>query len=89
MRSFTYGESNALMVLVAEAMGLAPAMVDDARQLLQGVPLHPMTGAAMEREAIRINDLVREQGESAIRQANSLADRLKDEYQFSIAPERQ
>jgi len=85
MRPITYGESNALMILVAETMGLAPALVDAARQLLQGKPLHPMTGASMEREAVRIHDLVRERGESAITQANLLADRLKDEYQFRPA----
>jgi hypothetical protein len=34
LRKFEYGHGNALMILVAEQMGLSPALVDEAKLTL-------------------------------------------------------
>lgn len=80
-RAFQYGHGHAIMILVAEMMGLSPSSVADAKQLLDGKEVHPMTGAAMEREAIRVNDLLRSDPEQ-IAVANRHAEQLKVQYGF-------
>lgn len=84
LRKFEYGHGNAIMILVAEQMGLSPLLVDEAKRLLNGEAIHPMSGAAIEREAIRVNDLVRGNPEQ-VAQANAHAEQLKAQFGF-IAP---
>jgi hypothetical protein len=84
LRNFQYGHGNAIMILVADLLGLSPALVEEAKRLLDGGEIHPMTGAAMEREAIRINGLVRE-NPAQINEANAHAERLKVQYGFLAA----
>lgn len=86
VRKFEYGHGNAVMVLVAEKLGLSPALVDEAKRTLNGQPIHPITGAALEQEAIRVSDMVRDQGSAVMAQANSLAERLKIQHGFVKPP---
>lgn len=78
----TYGHENSIMILVAEKMGLNPTHTEAAASHLEGGELHPMTAAAMEREAIRINDQLRHDAESIAR-ANYIADEVKAKYGFA------
>ena len=79
----TYGDGQALMVLAAERMGLSPAMLDDAKKLLEGKAIHPMTGAAISNEACRMNDQLRHDA-SLIEQANAHVKALATEYGFAL-----
>ncbi|WP_225934812.1 hypothetical protein [Cupriavidus sp. EM10] len=78
----TYGHGNSIILLVAEKMGLEPSLTDAAKRHLRGEETHPMTGAAIEREAERMNDLLKHDA-SLIAQANGLAEGLKVEYGFT------
>lgn len=71
-KHITYGDGNAIMILVADKMGLAPALVAEAKRLLEGCSIHPMNSAAMEREAVRVNDMLRHDA-ALIAQANGFA----------------
>lgn len=72
MKTMSYGDGNAIMILVADKMGLAPGLVVDARHRLEGRTIHPTTGAAIEREAVRVNEMLRHDA-TRIAQANRLA----------------
>ncbi|TXT20257.1 MAG: hypothetical protein FD134_2942 [Gallionellaceae bacterium] len=83
-RPYQYGHGCAIMILVAEQMGLAPALCDAARQLLDGNDVHPMTGAAIEAEAVRVNGALRHDPDK-IALANQHAELLKVKYGFLLA----
>lgn len=81
VRKLEYGHGLAIMILVGELMGLSPTLADDAKRLLDGQAIHPMMGAAIEKEAMRMNELVR--GDTnRLAQANATAERLKVQYGF-------
>ncbi|MBP8277573.1 MAG: hypothetical protein KAX55_11840 [Propionivibrio sp.] len=82
-KTLTYGDGQALMVLAADRMGLSPAMLDDAKKLLEGKAVHPMTGAAISNEACRMNDQLRHDA-SLIEQANAHVKALATEYGFAL-----
>ncbi len=84
LRTFQHGHGIAIMLLVAEIMGLDPLLATDAKRLLDGEAIHPMTGAAMEKEAVRMNDVLRSDPEK-IAQANEHAKMLKVQYGFLAA----
>lgn len=71
------------MVLVGELMGLSPTLVAEARKTLDGEPIHPMSGAAIEKEAIRMNELLRV-SPARIAEANAHAESLKVKYGFRL-----
>lgn len=81
-KTMTYGDGNAIMIIAADRMGLSPALLDEAIKQLKGESIHPMTAAAIEKEACRMNDLVR-QDDVLLAKANSHAQALKVEYGFS------
>jgi hypothetical protein len=58
----------------------------DLNRTLDGEPIHPITGAALEREAARANDLVRLMGSEAMAQANAHAEDMKIRYGFIKGP---
>ncbi|VWC82199.1 hypothetical protein BLA39750_01286 [Burkholderia lata] len=80
--SMTRGDGNAIMVLVAEHMGLNPALVAEATRHLEGGTVHPMSGAAIEKEAAAMNDRLRVDAK-LIAQANAHSDDLKMQYGFA------
>lgn len=84
LRKFEYGYGNALMILVGELMGLSPSLVDEAKKTLDGEVIHPMSGAAIEKEAVRMNDLLRISPEK-IAEANAHAEKLMVQYGFLTA----
>lgn len=81
VKPLTYGDSNAIMVIAAERMGLSPSLVDEAVKLLKGGAIHAMTSAAISKEACRMNDLVRHDP-VLIAQANSHVEVLMVEHGF-------
>ena len=56
---------------------------DDAKKLLEGKAVHPMTGAAISNEACRMNDQLRHDA-SLIEQANAHVKALATEYGFAL-----
>lgn len=80
-RGMTYGDANCVMILSGQALGLEVGMAAEATRHLNGSPIHPMTGAAIEAEAVRLNARVRGDAE-LLRAANSHAERLKAEFGF-------
>lgn len=84
MRKLEYGHGNAIMILVGAELGLSPSLVDEATRTLNGEAVHVMTGAAIETEAVRINDLVRYDPKT-LAQANALAEQMKAQYGFQTA----
>lgn len=83
LRKFECGHGNAIMILVAEQMGLSPSLVAEAKQTLNGGAVHVMTAAAIEKEAARVNDLVRHSAD-LLTQANANAEALKVQYGFAV-----
>ena len=83
-KPMTYGDGNAIIVLTAARMGLSPASLHDASRQLRGVPLHPITGAAIEREACRIHATMRLEP-ALVDTANRHANAIKAQYGFSAA----
>jgi hypothetical protein len=81
LKRMTHGHGQCIMLLVAERMGLSPAHLGDAKDHLGGKALHPMVGAAIEREAIHVNDQLRHDA-SLIAQANTVAEQLLVEHGF-------
>ena len=81
-KPMNYGHSMALMILASSRMGLEPALTGVARAQLKGDDVHPMNGAAMEREASRLNDLVRRGGQVLVDEANGHVGDLKREFGF-------
>lgn len=84
MRKMTYGDGQAIIILAAEKMGLQPSLVDEAKRQLEGQGIHPMTGAAMEKEAADMNDRLRHDA-SLIQEANTFAEEIKVQYRFVVA----
>jgi hypothetical protein len=82
-KPMTYGHGNAIMVLVGERMGLAPALVAESTRYLEGGTIHPMTGAAIEKEAVALNDRLRSSA-ALIGKANAQAEELKVQYGFAV-----
>ncbi|MFP3637834.1 hypothetical protein [Paraburkholderia sp. SIMBA_054] len=83
LRRLTHGYGNAIMVLVADRMGLAPALVAESSRYLMGGDIHPMTGAAIEREAVAMNERLRVDA-GFIAQANTYAQELAAQYGFAV-----
>lgn len=81
MKNFTYGDGMAIMILAARKVGLNPGFVADATRHLATGDLHPMAFAAMEGEAVRCGERVR-QSIANVCLANIHADILKAEYGF-------
>ena len=81
-KTMTYGDGNAIIILTAARMGLAPASLHDASRQLRGAPLHPITGAAIEREAGRIHETMRLEP-ALVDTANRHANAIKVQYGFS------
>lgn len=81
VKPMTYGHGCAIMVLAGNRMGLAPALVEEATRHLEGGTTHPMTGAAIEREAVDLNNRLRVDA-TLIAQANAHAEDLKLQYGF-------
>lgn len=78
-KPISYGNANAIVILVGVAMGLAPGYEQDARKMLGGGAIHPMTGAAMEREALGVRERLRHDPKQ-IAQANEHMNRLFAEF---------
>lgn len=72
------------MILVGENMGLRPGCVADAHKHLEGGAIHPMTAAAMEKEATKLNDNLRHDA-ALIAEANRHAEQLKTHYGFAVS----
>ena len=83
MKKFTYGDGNAVMILVAQRMGLEPGHVEDAKRQLEGGVIHPTVGKAMEGAAVEANNRLRHD-ESLIAQANIHVEHLKAEFGFAV-----
>lgn len=83
LKKFTNGDGYAIMILAAQRMGLDPAHVDDAKKQLGGGSIHPMTGAAMSKEASNVNNRLRHDA-SLIARANIYAEHIKAEHGFVV-----
>lgn len=67
-----YGQGQAVMVLVGERMGFSMLNTKHAKQVLAGEDVHPMFQAAIEREAVDLNNRLRSQP-TQIARANAIA----------------
>ena len=77
-RAITIADGFALRIVAAERMGLSPAYVDIAKLQLSGTKIHPMLGAAMEREARAIN--ARLSFNNQVDVGNKIVSELVEEY---------
>lgn len=82
MKTITYGDGMAIMIVAAQRLGLNPGHIDTARRQLEGRAVHPIDGAAMATEAVDMNNRMRHDA-SLIAKANEHAERLKAEYGFT------
>lgn len=64
-----YGQQQAIMVLAGERLGFPMATAAHARVTLEGKPVHPMHGAAVEKEATELHNKIRAQAD-LVTQAN-------------------
>lgn len=81
MKPYTNGDAYAITILAAEKMGLNPMFVDEAKRLLAGGAIHPMTGAAMSKESVEMNNRLRHDA-TLIAKANVYAEELKVQHGF-------
>lgn len=81
VKKFTVGDGNAVMILVGHRMGLEPMLIEDATRQLEAGSIHPMTAAAMEKEAIVLNDRLLHDA-ALIDKANLHAEHIKAEFGF-------
>lgn len=81
MKTHTYGDSNAFMILASQRMGLNPAHIEDAKKQLEGGSIHPMVSAAMGKEASAMNDQLRHDA-ALIAKANIHVEHIAMEYGF-------
>lgn len=90
-KPLTYGQCQAVKVLVAQRLGLAPTCTDDAVKLMQGVPVHPMQAASVDREAASIHNTLAAGDPSKVDQANVAGNQVLTEYGFAhlVAPATQ
>ena len=82
VKPMTHVHGNAIMILVGARMDLAPSHVADAIRCLKGGAIHPMTGAAIEQEAVALNDRLRVDA-ALIAKANAIAEDVKVQYGFA------
>jgi hypothetical protein len=70
-----YGKSLAVMVLVGERMGFNMVNADSAKKVLNGDAVHIILHAAIEREAVELNNQLRTKPDApnVIAQANKIA----------------
>lgn len=87
----TYGQCQAVKVLVAQRLGLAPSSADDAVKLMQGAPVHPMQAVSVEHEAIKIHNALAAGDPSKVAQANDVGKQVLTDYGFAhlVAPATQ
>lgn len=87
----TYGQCQAVKVLVAQRLGLAPSNTDDAEKLMQGAPVHPMQAVSVEHEAIKIHNALAAGDPSKVAQANDVGKQVLTDYGFAhlVAPATQ
>lgn len=90
-KPLTYGQCQAVKVLVAQRLGLSPSSTDDAVKLMQGSPVHPMQAASVEREASKIHSALAAGDASKVAQANVVGEQVLAEYGFAhlVAPATQ
>ncbi len=69
------------MILAAVRMGLDPLNVDDAKRQLEGGAIHPIVGAAMDKDAANVNNRLLHDA-SLIAKANIHAQHIAKEYGF-------
>lgn len=82
-KRINYGQRLAVMILVAEQMGLEPSLTDQAKLHLEGGAIHPTTSKEMESEAVKANDQLRHDS-ALIAKANVRAVEIMSEYGLSI-----
>lgn len=81
-KSLTYGQCQAVKVLVAQRLGLSSACTEDAVKLMQGTPVHPMHSAAVDSEATRVhNDLAGDPDK--VSRATIIGNQVLVEYGFA------
>lgn len=78
----TYGQGQAVMVLVGERMGFNMLNTDHAKRALAGHKVHPMFYASMEREAVQLHNQLRTQPD-LLQQANSICDAVIAGYSLN------
>lgn len=74
-----YGQSQAVMVLAGERMGFLTGNTENARAVLEGKPMHPTFGAALEKLATELHEKIHAQVE-LVNQANKHCEDLIAEY---------
>lgn len=77
-----YGQQQAVMVLAGERMGFSMVNAAIARTVLEGKPVHPMHGVAIEKEATELHNKIRTQAE-LVNQANKHCADLIGEYHLA------
>lgn len=81
-KRMNYGQCQAIKVLAAHRMNLAPACVADATAMMQGASVHPIVFASVSREACRIHNALA-LDETSVRAANGHVATLMAEYGFA------
>jgi len=77
-----YGQQQAVMVLAGERLGFSISNTENARTLLEGKPLHPIYGFALEKEASTLLKQVRKKPEM-LAQANKHCEDLIAEFRLA------
>ena len=75
-----YGQSQAVIVLAGQRMGITIENAENAEKLLKGEAVHAMHGAAISREATAIHNQISVQPAEVMAQANKHCDDLISEY---------
>lgn len=82
VKPFTYGDGEAIRILAAQAIGLTTHHAEVAKSWLAGKSVHPMTAAAMSKEATTLHNQIR-CDESRVNAANTKAQEIKALYGWS------
>lgn len=80
--ALTYGQCQALKVMVAYKMGLNPCNVTEAELLMRSGKIHSMDFASVDREASRVHNTLASSLEN-VAQANRIGQSLLVEYELA------
>lgn len=82
LKKMSYGDAEALKVLVAERLGFNPTCVEVAKDQLMGKPIHPIKAAQVSKVATDFHNRI-SVDENVVASANKMIVNLMSEYGFA------
>jgi formate-dependent phosphoribosylglycinamide formyltransferase (GAR transformylase) len=82
-KKMSYGDGQAIKILVSEKLGFDPSNTDIARKQLSGSTIHPINFAQLEKESTEMHNRL-SKDPVAVKSANKIANEIALEHGFSV-----